>query len=399
MKGMTVPTTNADHERGVQWPLPTLLVFSDDWGRHPSSCQHLIKNLLDRWQVLWVNTIGTRSPQWNLATLKRGWEKIRHWTKPVAQSAPLPSNLRVINPRMWPGFNSRWSRALNQKLLLSQLSPILKQGSGPVTALTTLPIVADLVGPLPVQRWVYYCVDDFSLWPGLDQRAMALMDEQLIRRVDARLAVSTTLQQKLEKISGQPVQLLTHGVDLDFWQTSTTAKSSILDHLPRPVALFWGVIDRRLDVDFLKHLCLVMKSGSVVLVGPQDNPDPLLDTLPRLHVLPAVTFEQLPALAQSADVLIMPYADLPVTRAMQPLKLKEYLATGKPVVVRDLPANREWAEGLDLVATPEEFTTRVSSAIHNGLQPQHAQARHRLQSESWSAKALELQSILQLVKQ
>ena len=36
----------------------------------------------------------------------------------------------------------------------------------------------------------------------------------------------------------------------------------------------------------------------------------------------------------------MPYADLPVTRAMQPLKLKEYLVTDRPVVVADLPADQ-----------------------------------------------------------
>ena len=39
----------------------SLLVFSDDWGRHPSSCQHLVRNLLDRYPVVSVNTIGTRA--------------------------------------------------------------------------------------------------------------------------------------------------------------------------------------------------------------------------------------------------------------------------------------------------------------------------------------------------
>jgi len=53
----------------------------------------------------------------------------------------------------------------------------------------------------------------------------------------------------------------------------------------------------------------------------------------------------------AADVIIMPYADRPVTRAMQPLKLKEYLATGKPVVVRNLPATRGWTDCLDLADT------------------------------------------------
>jgi hypothetical protein len=61
-------------------PAP-LLVFSDDWGRHPSSCQHLISHLLPTRQVVWVNTIGTRPPRLDLATVKRGFEKLRQWVR------------------------------------------------------------------------------------------------------------------------------------------------------------------------------------------------------------------------------------------------------------------------------------------------------------------------------
>ena len=49
-----------------------LLVFADDWGRHPSSCQHLIRHMLDRQDVWWVNTIGMRTPRFDRATLTRG---------------------------------------------------------------------------------------------------------------------------------------------------------------------------------------------------------------------------------------------------------------------------------------------------------------------------------------
>ena len=78
-------------------------------------------------------------------------------------------------------------------------------------------------------------------------------------------------------------------------------------------------------------------------------------------------FEELPRLAREAGVLVMPYADLPVTRAMQPLKLKEYLATGRPVVVRDLPATRPWADCLDLADTAEEFRQCGLPAAGGGL--------------------------------
>ena len=71
---------------------------------------------------------------------------------------------------------------------------------------------------------------------------------------------------------------------------------------------------------------------------PKADPEPGLIQTPRVVYVPPLPYEALPGLAREASVLVMPYADLPVTWAMQPLKLKEYLATGKPAVVRDLPA-------------------------------------------------------------
>ena len=87
----------------------------------------------------------------------------------------------------------------------------------------------------------------------------------------------------------------------------------------------------------------------------------------------------------------MPYQDLPVTRAMQPLKLKEYLATGKPTVVRDLPATRGWADCLDLATLPEAFSHAVRVRLTTGLPEQQKVARARLAEETWSEKAQRLE--------
>ena len=108
---------------------------------------------------------------------------------------------------------------------------------------------------------------------------------------------------------------------------------------------------------------------------------------PRVAYLPSLPYERLPSLAREAAVLIMPYADLPVTRAMQPLKLKEYLATGKPAVVRDLPANRDWADCMDMISTREEFIMAVRTRLETGLPIEHQQARGRLAVEGWERKA------------
>ena len=142
-----------------------------------------------------------------------------------------------------------------------------------------------------------------------------------------------------------------------------------------------------MDLAFVRRLSADLAAGTIVLVGPSADPDPALSELPRVVRLGAFPFERLPSLAREADVLIMPYADLPVTRAMQPLKLKEYLATGKPTVVRRLPATVEWSDCLDQADTPETFSAAVRQRLQEGLPAKQGRARTRLLRESWADKA------------
>jgi hypothetical protein len=368
-------------------PRASLLVFADDWGRHPSSCQHLVRHLLVRHDVYWVNTIGTRTPKIDLATVTRGLEKARQWLSPPPNPCALPANLRVLNPRMWPSFGSRFGRTINRRLLVRQLGPLLQSLPEPPVAVTTLPIVSDLIGLLPVSQWVYYCVDDFGEWPGLDQATLRGMEARLVERADVIIAVSDHLRARLSSL-GRASHLLTHGVEPGHWMPIGASQPlPELEGMERPLILFWGVVDRRMDVSFVRRLATDLTRGTVILVGPEDEHDPVLDRTPRVRRLPPVPFAQLPRLAREAAVLVMPYADLPVTQAGQPLKLKEYLATMRPTVVRDLPSTREWGDCLDLAATPETFSRAVRLRVATGLPEEQRSARARLAAESWAAKA------------
>jgi hypothetical protein len=371
---------------------PPLLVFADDWGRHPSSCQHLVGQLLGRYQVCWVNTIGMRKPRWDLATFRRGLEKFRQWAGRSNGTSPEPANPRVLNPRMWPWFSSGLDRRLNRSLLARQLAAPVRALPAPPVAVTTLPIVADLVGLLPVQRWVYYCVDDFGEWPGLDGAALRRLEEDLVRKADVLIAVSETLRDRLAAM-GRAAHLLTHGVDLDFWAAAQDrATVPALAGLERPLIVFWGVIDRRMDLAFLRCLAGDLAQGTIVLAGPELDPDPHLAGISRVVRVGRLPFDQLPRLTQEAAVLVMPYADLPVTRAMQPLKLKEYLATSRPAILRDLPATRPWSDCADLADNPATFSQLVRLRLQAGLPESQRISRLRLARERWSQKAQAFES-------
>jgi glycosyltransferase involved in cell wall biosynthesis len=395
--------------------LRPLVVFADDWGRHPSSCQHLIGKLLNHREIVWVNTIGTRPPRLDFSTAKRVMGKLKEWGKRNGEPTALavggsPQQLttgeqsqsraglpiepptanavgspRILAPKMWPSFKSNMARSLNKKLLLRALRPIFASMPQPPNVITTLPLVADLVGELPAHRWTYYCVDDFSVWPGYDGETMLRMERDLVPKVQEIVAVSETLVKHISSFNRE-AHLLTHGVDLDHWRKPTTDVPE-LANLAQPLVVFWGVIDRRMDLSFVKALCEKLKDGTLVLIGPQEDPDPELLKLPRVKLLPPMPFAKLPSIAKAASVLVMPYIDAPVTRAMQPLKLKEYLATGKPVVVRSLPSTLLWKDCCDVCETAEAFAEKVNQRIAEGTAVNQQVNRGRLDDEGWAEKA------------
>jgi glycosyltransferase involved in cell wall biosynthesis len=155
--------------------------------------------------------------------------------------------------------------------------------------------------------------------------------------------------------------------------------------------VFWGVIDRRLDVPSIAKLAAEMTEGTIVLVGPEQNPDPALVGMTRVARIGPVPYEQLPALAREARVLVMPYANLTVNQMLQPLKMKEYLATQLPVVLTDLPATRAWADALDVVTDPSMFSSVVRRRLETGLPREQSLARARLTNEGWTAKAAQFE--------
>jgi len=79
---------------------------------------------------------------------------------------------------------------------------------------------------------------------------------------------------------------------------------------------------------------------------------------------------------------------------MQPLKLKEYLATGRPVVSTRLPALAGWEDCLDIADGPAEFASAVLRRSVSDLPDAQSVARKRLQLEGWNMKAEEFVNVL-----
>jgi hypothetical protein len=382
-------------------PAP-LLVFSDDWARHPSSCQFLVQRLLGERRVLWVNTLGTRRPRPCWSDLRRGLGKLRQWFGPsissaAASSPATPDQPIVLNPPMWPDFTTPLARRVNTALLTRALrSALHRHCTRPPIVLTTVPLIADLVGRIPADRWIYYCVDDWATWPGLDHDSLVESESRLLGRIDAAAAVSQPLVDKLAQ-RGCHATLITHGVDPAAWSRPHSVDHPLLDALallPRPLAICWGLIDGRLDREAIVQLARATP-GSIALIGPVGVGGQALLDVPNIHHFQPVPQPVLAHAARLADALLMFYqSNHPAMRQAQPLKLMEYLATDRPIVCLDMVAARPWADCCDLVRR-ERFAQRVLHRCSVGPATSQLSARaRRLGGESWDAKAAQLRSLV-----
>ena len=296
---------------------------------------------------------------------------------------------------MWPWFRTALDRRLNRWLLTHAINRVSATSNRPRVAITTLPLTADLVESLDVDAWIYYCVDDLASWPGLDAKPLQKMEVELLAKVDAVVSVSVNLQDRLSSL-GRSSTLISHGVDLEHWSKNVAHPEvdQVLQTTANPLIVFWGLIDDRLEGDWVRTLADRLDEGTIVLAGPVESLSSDLRTHPRVLTTGAFPYEALPALANRASVLVMPYRDITATRAMQPLKLKEYLATGLPCVVRDLPATKSWSNSLDLVTSQDEFVKVTLDRIATGLSASQKADRERLVNESWEAKAQEVDTVL-----
>ena len=158
-----------------------------------------------------------------------------------------------------PGSAGRWNGDSTAPGSPANCRPLVERLPEPPVAITTMPTAADLVGELPVAHWVYYCVDDFAAWPGIDQAAAERSGRPPDRhgRRAGRGERAVVRADRSPRPHGPPAHARRRsgflGETADV-QRILTARLPACAHpsatcLPRHYIVFWGLIDRRLDLD------------------------------------------------------------------------------------------------------------------------------------------------------
>ena len=371
-----------------------IICFSNDWDGDPLSKKHIMLRLARKNRILWVNSLGNRNPSASVRDLKRVVHKIRAFGAGCRQVA---ENIHTFSPLAIPFHGNAAARALNRRFVAWSVRRAARQlgFKNPITW-TFLPTSGQIVGSLGEKLIVYHCVDEFSEFVGTDKQAIFGMERDLMRKADQVLVSSGPLYET-KKLHNPRTAMVTHGVDLALFRKAFAPETIVpadIAKLGHPVIAFYGLIEDWVDLNLIRFLAVSRPSWSLVLIGKVATDISAVEGLANVHLLGRKPYSALPSYCAGIDVAILPFVINELTLASNPLKLREYLAAGLPVVTTDIPEARRLGENVRIGTSYEEFLAHIENYLAQGAGPQVA-ISDGMSGESWDAKVEEMSSLIE----
>lgn len=361
-----------------------------------TSKHHLIREFIRRGaRVLYVENISMR---------KIGSGGARDYRKAVNEicrfarglRSPFPG-LSVLNPLYLPFPNSKAAQRVNS-ILVPALVRFHSRRIGlrnPVYVYF-MPTGLLMQGRLGEQLSVYYITDNYAAFAETEHEAVERLESAALRTADVVFATAKTLADDRRALRPD-IHYSPHGVEAAHFaaaQDPGTAIPEEIARFPRPRIGFMGWLsDDKIDFSLLIELARRHREWSIVLLGREVSDLSCLVAEPNIHYLGPKPYAQLPGYLKAFDVALVPFLTNELTRDVNPLKMREYLAAGLPVVATAIPSIEPYRQQVRLVHTADEFDAAICEALKNPGDPARRQAA--VANESWSARATAVLEILE----
>jgi glycosyltransferase involved in cell wall biosynthesis len=372
----------------------SIICFAHDWHGDPTSKTHIMRILARKNTILWVNSIGMRRPTASRSDLRRLGAKLRSGLSACREVEP---GIFVLNPLVLPLAGISWADRLNGALLATHLRLLCRRlGMKRRILWTFLPTVHRLLGRVGEEVVIYHCVDEYSAFSGVPREALIRMEQDLVRRADVVLTSSAQLCEERRPLNPS-THFVSHGVDVAHFSRALDPSAEVPDDargLPGPVVGFFGLIADWVDVELLRVMALARPSWSIVLVGKVATDILPLRGLPNVHLLGQKPYSMLPQYCRAFDVGIIPFRTNALTVRANPLKLREYLAAGLPVVATALPEVARYAGLVHLADGAEAFIAGVEAALGERTEALARRRMEAMRSEGWTARVEEMSVII-----
>jgi len=364
----------------------------DWWYHHPHSKNHIMKRLARENRVMFINSISMGLPNVRSADF---FAKIRRKLKSMAKFVRRsPEGIVVVTPVVTPFFGSAAGRAVNRVLLVAQLRILmLIYGFGRTVLWIAIPTAKDVVGRLSEDVLVYQVSDKYeanTMDHATKQGLIKALHEELLDRADIVYYSGKKLFEEATN-HHEKSHLLEQAVDFEHF-ASTTAKT---DHvvpddiasIPKPVLGYFGQVDSWLiDQKLVRYVSEKRPDWHWVFIGLKARPLDV-EELPNVRHLGSKNYADLPAYASHFDVCVLPWVtDNEFVNYGSAIKVREYMATGKPVVITPLYEYERFDGPLRIARSYDHFIELVESALAEDDPAARAARQALVRDKTWDVR-------------
>jgi glycosyltransferase involved in cell wall biosynthesis len=320
-------------------------------------------------RVLYVENTGVRRP--SIRDAKRLGDRLKNWSRALGGVKPAIELLDILSPLLLPFPYARPAVAINERLLMHAVRRWTRSTHAkPLIVITFLPtpLACAVIHSLKPDLALYYCADRL---PETSAQAAKLRQSEPLLLAEAGLVLTTShgLQKTAASIARR-VEYLPCGVRSAAFERArreAVNRPAAFDGLAGSVIGFTGTLRDQIDVAMLTEVAGLAPELSFVFIGPVLADVARLAAHANVRILGPAHHDDIVRYTGCFDAGILPYVLTNYTADVMPVKLKEYLAAGLPVVATHLPEICRFADQhpgtISFADTPETFAAALRLAV------------------------------------
>ena len=363
----------------------------EDWWYHNRAHidMQLMRQFAKKNTSLYVNSIVMQKP--NLKEGGRFGKRLLRKLKSIKTGLKKSdAGFWVYSPFTMPVHHLAWARPLNKKILEYQIRSVShKLGIKKPVVLVACPAACEVALSMEKTRLIYQRTDRFEEYPNVDNETIKRYDRQLKANADLTIFVSSSLFNEESKECKNAI-FLDHGVDFDLFASAETIeqKPTEMQDMKKPVVGFFGDIeDHLLDFALIQKIVDSLPEMNFVFIGTVMSDCSKWNSRENVWLLGKKPYEQIPHYGKCFDVAIMPWVQTRWIDVCNPIKLKEYLALGKPVVSTPFAELQKYHDVVYEAKTADDFVSSIKKALSEDNPELIKKRRERIKNATWSSKA------------